>query len=340
MSLEAMESLLNSNPFFSVEHFKNGWFIGFKRFGIRRRTYRRVIVSTQAHPVVNEDQSLRAAIGYISKLEDLGRMDTLKLESYIHSQRTGCIACGGKGTHSTLGVKREAQSILDRTQCPVCKGAGSIPGVTVERECACKVLDPGKYDLEICPTCDGRGIYMEDWCLTCQGRGAVCSNCHGTGKLVEQVPDKICTECKGSGFLESEREVVFETPVTTTVDCDVCKGKGFFYTEVIEVSVLERFPERQTDIYVDFDGVDLLGLIDEGEAYRIFKTDKVVKFRFEDRLPGPIFKSTQNERLIRLNQKLLELMPKYGQIYERVDCYLVPYCLVRNPQSNELTLVL
>ncbi len=79
----------------------------------------------------------------------------------------------------------------------------------------------------LCPSCQGTGAENKKLitCPVCHGRGRIsqksrlfggilfeqsitCKNCHGKGK----VPEKICSVCKGKGFILNKERVVIEIP--------------------------------------------------------------------------------------------------------------------------------
>lgn len=340
MSLNTIETLLSTEESCEDNCIKSGWMVGYKRFGIRRQIQKNVVISTTLHPVVSEKQSLEIAIRYISKLDDLSRMKAIRLESYIRGQRTACIACGGKGHTIGSEVKTESRVTVEHITCTVCKGSGVISESETEKICHCKDPFVDGLNLNICPTCKGTGIYMEDWCLTCQGTGAVCSNCQGSGKIIEKIPERVCYLCTGSGYLLDEKIQVEEKVYPTNNRCDVCNGKGYLFTEVVEKSILERYPERETDSFMDFDGLEFMSLNQEINANTVFNHKNSIVFRFEDRLVGPIFSKTEETKLVQIDKLLSKINPQYGQIYERVDCYLLRYRVVLNAETNEMELLL
>ncbi len=81
-------------------------------------------------------------------------------------------------------------------QCEKCKGKGAEPGVK------------GESAFEKCATCDGRGEIREEKRSFFGSFSQVrtCSKCHGTG----EIPKKACGVCKGSGRVESDRDIRIE----------------------------------------------------------------------------------------------------------------------------------
>ena len=77
-------------------------------------------------------------------------------------------------------------------QCEKCKGKGAEPGSSFEK----------------CATCDGQGEIREQRRTFFGSFSQVktCTKCHGTG----EVPKKACVACKGSGRLESNRDIRVE----------------------------------------------------------------------------------------------------------------------------------
>lgn len=77
-------------------------------------------------------------------------------------------------------------------ECAKCKGKGAEPGSGFEK----------------CTTCDGRGEIREEKRSFFGSFSQVrtCSKCHGTG----EIPKKACNTCKGSGRVESDRDIRLE----------------------------------------------------------------------------------------------------------------------------------
>lgn len=77
-------------------------------------------------------------------------------------------------------------------QCEKCKGKGAETGSGFEK----------------CVTCDGRGEIREQkrTFFGTFSQVATCAKCHGTG----EIPKKACGNCKGSGRVESNRDVRLE----------------------------------------------------------------------------------------------------------------------------------
>ncbi len=77
-------------------------------------------------------------------------------------------------------------------QCSKCSGKGAEPGSSFEK----------------CSTCDGQGEIREQRRTFFGSFSQVktCTKCHGSG----QVPKKPCSVCRGSGRLESDRDVRVE----------------------------------------------------------------------------------------------------------------------------------
>jgi molecular chaperone DnaJ len=92
-------------------------------------------------------------------------------------------------------------------QCEKCKGKGAEAGTEFDK----------------CKTCDGRGEVREQkrTFFGSFSQVATCTKCHGTG----EIPKKPCGTCKGSGRVESDRDIRVEI-LPGIEDNQIIKIKG------------------------------------------------------------------------------------------------------------------
>jgi molecular chaperone DnaJ len=201
-----------------------------------------------------------------------------------------------KGGEYKIKIKRDIP-------CDKCEGTGSEDGKTKE-----------------CPVCKGTGQERQVR-NTILGQMAVmstCSNCGGTGKVVENP----CPKCKGTGVLEKEEELTIKIPAGA-YDGMILRFRGGgnagrnggipgdLYIE-IEVEASAKFERRGNDIYSQESiPVHIAVLGGTIEVETIFKE---VKLKIpKGTQPGTIFKLKEKGCPV-LNQE-----GKRGDHYVRVD---------------------
>jgi molecular chaperone DnaJ len=201
-----------------------------------------------------------------------------------------------RGGEYKIKIKRDVA-------CDRCGGSGSEDGKTKE-----------------CPVCKGTGQERQVR-NTILGQMAVmstCSNCGGTGKVVE----KPCPKCKGTGVLEKEEELTVKIPAGAYDGMvlrfrgggNAGRNSGVFgdlYIEV-EVEASAKFDRRGNDIYsqesIPVHIAVLGGTIDVETIFKDVKL-KIPK----GTQPGTIFK-LKGKGCPVLNQE-----GKRGDHYVRVD---------------------
>jgi molecular chaperone DnaJ len=201
-----------------------------------------------------------------------------------------------RGGEYKIKIKRDVP-------CDKCKGTGSEDGKTKE-----------------CPVCKGTGQERQVR-NTILGQMAVmstCSNCGGTGKVVENP----CPQCKGTGILEKEEEFTIKIPAGA-YDGMILRFRGGgnagrnggplgdLYIE-IEVEASAKFERRGNDIYSQESiPVHVAVLGGSIEVETIFKEVKL-------KIP----KGTQPGTIFKLKGKgcpILNEEGKRGDHYVRVD---------------------
>ncbi len=92
-----------------------------------------------------------------------------------------------------FGTEKKVSLSLEDT-CLHCKGDGAEPG----------------YELKTCPTCQGSGqqTRVMNTIFGPIQQAAVCSTCHGRGR----VPEKVCTVCGGRGITRRKQELTIKVP--------------------------------------------------------------------------------------------------------------------------------
>jgi molecular chaperone DnaJ len=104
------------------------------------------------------------------------------------------------------GVTRKLK-LRTLVHCEKCKGKGAEAGT----------------DFEKCANCDGRGEVREQKrsFFGSFSQVAPCAKCHGTG----EIPKKACSECRGSGRVEADRDITIEI-LPGIDDNQIIKVKG------------------------------------------------------------------------------------------------------------------
>lgn len=111
-----------------------------------------------------------------------------------------------------------------QVHCPVCRGGS--------REIACPdcrglglYYDSDGEKARSCPRCEGEGYVDPSECVHCFDGVIDCEICHGSGELVEDECQTCggserlrCFECKGTGEVENEEDVLD--------CCPECDGEG------------------------------------------------------------------------------------------------------------------
>ena len=94
---------------------------------------------------------------------------------------------------AVFGVERSVELDMD-DECSHCKGTTVEPG----------------YSMKTCPTCQGAGQQQRVMnTIFCQIQQAlICETCRGTG----QVPEKVCTVCKGKGTERNRQSITLKVP--------------------------------------------------------------------------------------------------------------------------------
>lgn len=94
---------------------------------------------------------------------------------------------------AVFGVERNIELDMD-DECSHCKGTTVEPG----------------YSMKTCPTCQGAG-QQQRVMNTIFGQiqqAVICETCRGTG----QVPEKVCTVCKGKGTERNRQSITLKVP--------------------------------------------------------------------------------------------------------------------------------
>ena len=94
---------------------------------------------------------------------------------------------------AVFGVERSIELDMD-DECSHCKGTTVEPG----------------YSMKTCPTCQGAG-QQQRVMNTIFGQiqqAVICETCRGTG----QVPEKVCTVCKGKGTERNRQSITLKVP--------------------------------------------------------------------------------------------------------------------------------
>ena len=94
---------------------------------------------------------------------------------------------------AVFGVERNVELDMD-DECSHCKGTTVEPG----------------YSMKTCPTCQGAG-QQQRVMNTIFGQiqqAVICETCRGTG----QVPEKVCTVCKGKGTERNRQSITLKVP--------------------------------------------------------------------------------------------------------------------------------
>ena len=94
---------------------------------------------------------------------------------------------------AVFGVERSIELDMD-DECSHCKGTTVEPG----------------YSMKTCPTCQGAG-QQQRVMNTIFGQiqqAVICEACRGTG----QVPEKVCTVCKGKGTERNRQSITLKVP--------------------------------------------------------------------------------------------------------------------------------
>ena len=94
---------------------------------------------------------------------------------------------------AVFGVERELKLVMD-DECTHCKGTTVEPGSS----------------MKTCPTCKGAGqqTRVMNTMFGAIQQAVVCETCEGRG----QVPEKVCTVCKGKGTQRNEQKVKLKVP--------------------------------------------------------------------------------------------------------------------------------
>ena len=92
-----------------------------------------------------------------------------------------------------LGVEKEIYITRNET-CEVCHGSGAKPGTTPKK----------------CPTCNGTGQIrqIQNSLLGQVQTTRICGECHGTGKIIEEV----CDNCRGKGTIRKQPKIKVKIP--------------------------------------------------------------------------------------------------------------------------------
>ena len=198
-----------------------------------------------------------------------------------------------KGGEYKIKVQREER-------CDVCDGSGSKDGKTKE-----------------CPVCKGTGQerQVRNTILGQMAVMSVCSNCGGTGQVI----DNPCSKCKGTGIESKEETITVKIPAGA-YDGMVLRfrgggnaGKnqgqsGDLYIE-IEVETSSKFERRGNDIYSQ----------EDISVYKAVLGGTInVKTIFED-VKLKIPKGTQSGTIFKLKGKGSPVLGREG---ERGDQYI------------------
>lgn len=312
---------------------KTGWFVLVRRFSVRGKTSRQPRISSVQNVITTKEQLDKTVYDYLSKIQNLTSIKGLQIEGRIQSDPIKCVACNGRGGDVIAMVDEVVPS--KKKKCPRCHGVGSTQAENKTVVCECKVAPDSVATYEICPTCGGLGIYLQDYCITCQGTGLVCATCHGSGKKEVASPRETCTLCKGSGALYRDEKFVFKN---TFVNCKLCHGLGKQYSETIEKLTLDSVPLREASFYADYDGIDIKSNEERILIAEAFNHLKSKRYIFEDHLPGPVFKDVTNPQIEKLNTFLKSCRPAHNQIFERVESVAIPYCygVLRNYETRSM----
>ncbi len=121
---------------------------------------------------------------------------------------------GGGGPEATYGPKRgrDVETSITLTFEEAVFGKEEILHLNLDDECThCKgsTVEPG-YDTKTCETCKGAGqqIRMMNTMFGQIQQAVTCPTCRGKGKI----PEKLCTQCKGSGTERREQKITVKVP--------------------------------------------------------------------------------------------------------------------------------
>lgn len=116
----------------------------------------------------------------------------------------------GRGNRPTRG--RDVETSVTLTFEEAIFGKEITLNLNLDDECShCKgtTVEPG-YSLTTCDTCKGAGqqVKVMNTMFGPIQQAVTCEACHGRGKI----PEKVCTQCHGSGVQRHEQEITVKVP--------------------------------------------------------------------------------------------------------------------------------